>query len=1072
MAYDGSLKFDTKVDSTGFKSGIDKLGSIAKTGLKATVSAIGAVTTAFGAAATSGVKYNAQMEQYITSFGTMLGTAEEAAVLVNNLKEMGAKTPFETADLAKGAQTLLAFGTAADELLPTMQMLGDVSQGNKERFDSLTLAFAQVGSAGKLSGQDLLQFINAGFNPLNEISKMTGESMAELKERMSDGGVSAEEVAAAFRHATEEGGQFYQAMEAQSQTFNGQMSTLKDNAMSFMGELTEGVTNTLKDSVLPTVNDWLGQLQEAFSTGGVEGVVTAFGAVLADACTQLAEAAPGVIELAVGFIQSFIGGVADNAPQLIQAAKKIVWALVDGLVKLLPKEIQKPVRETVNNLKKSFQDGGLRKAINTVGDILKKLGTVITNLAKAVLPPLSKAVDFLAGHLDTLLPLTVGIVAAIKGWSIVQQATKWFSAMSAAITAAGAATSAEALATAASTGALTLKQIAVGVLTGQIGLATAAQWLWNAAMNANPIGIVITAVAALAAGIGLLVAAQDSGVSGTDRLYESSQKLGESFENISIGAENWRNKIDAAKSSMDGFNDSILVSQEDQQKLSEEMETVQSEITEIAKLAAGDREKITDEEVQRLEDLLAKMRDLSQQELELYQGRQDVVLNQMKVLANSSDLTASQFEDMAARIIKASEEETQAIIDKAYEKYVNQVALNDSLLGTAEEFNQDWLDQANETAQADYQAAVEGAEAKHAEILAIESQSYLDRNNVLEDFLLDTVTWNAAFESEQNRFNRAKKYAQENETAELQRYLTGQESLQEEHDGKISELQEKHLLDFNEATIQQAGAWLQRILDAKEAGAILTEDQKQLAKSLITALDSLPEDMNEQGKLALEEFGIGLDDKGNVIYTKGEHIGEKALEGQKAADQNGQNSFLNGQNNAAGFISGLSSKVQAAWNAGYNFVMSALSGQKEAQNSNSPAKETIELGKDNADGYALGLDKNAQKAISSAEKMVSETIAAESKQGDFLRDFWSSKIDVSAMVHKMKAAIAAESGRLSSSISAPASYAVVRDSTHLAQTESGKPSGRYVAHVQVNLDGREAARGIAPFMGEQLAWEG
>ena len=102
----------------------------------------------------------------------------------------------------------LAFGTSAEDLLPTLQMLGDVSQGNKERFDSLTLAFAQVGSAGKLSGQDLLQFVNAGFNPLNEISKMTGESMAELKERMSAGGVSAEEVAEAFKHATSEGGQF------------------------------------------------------------------------------------------------------------------------------------------------------------------------------------------------------------------------------------------------------------------------------------------------------------------------------------------------------------------------------------------------------------------------------------------------------------------------------------------------------------------------------------------------------------------------------------------------------------------------------------------------------------------------------------------------------------------------------------------------------------------------------------------------------------------------------------------------------------------------------------------------
>lgn len=93
MAYDGSLKFDTRVDSSGFKSGIEKLGSIAKTGLKVTATAIGAVSGAFGAAVLSGVKYNSQMEQYITSFGTMLGSAEEATKLVNNLKEMGGQNP-------------------------------------------------------------------------------------------------------------------------------------------------------------------------------------------------------------------------------------------------------------------------------------------------------------------------------------------------------------------------------------------------------------------------------------------------------------------------------------------------------------------------------------------------------------------------------------------------------------------------------------------------------------------------------------------------------------------------------------------------------------------------------------------------------------------------------------------------------------------------------------------------------------------------------------------------------------------------------------------------------------------
>ena len=755
MAYDGSLKFDTRVDSSGFKSGIEKLGSIAKTGLKVTATAIGAVSGAFGAAVLSGVKYNSQMEQYITSFGTMLGSAEEATKLVNNLKEMGAKTPFETSDLAKASQTLLAFGTSAEDLLPTLQMLGDVSQGNKERFDSLTLAFAQVGSAGKLSGQDLLQFVNAGFNPLNEISKMTGESMAELKERMSAGGVSAEEVAEAFKHATSEGGQFYQAMEAQSQTFNGQMSTLKDNAMSFIGELTQGVTNTLKDSVLPTVNGWLEELQSAFTSNGVEGVVTAFGSILADACTKLAQAAPGVVDLAVGFIQSFIKGIGDNAPQLIQAAKQIVGALVDGLIKLLPSEIQKPVKETVNILKRSFESGGLRNAINTVSNILKDLGKVVTNLAKTILPPLAKAVDFLGKNIKIILPLIAEAVVGIKAFKIVQSATKWFDAMKTAIAAAGAATSAEALATAASTGAITLKQIAVGVLTGEIGLVTAAQWLWNAAMSANPIGAIIALVTALAGGLAFLCVSLSNSADDTDILAESNERVAESFGHIADGIEQWNEKVDNAKSSMEGFNDSILMSQEEQQNLTDEMDAVQTEISEIARLASEERRELTDSEVQRLDELFQKMRDLSKQELEFYQGRQDVVLDQAKALSEASNLTAEEYEDMSARIIKAASEETEAVKEKAYEQYSNQVALNKSLLGQKEEYTEEWLEQANAAALADYQIAVDNAEQKYADVLGIEQEGYFNLSQELQDYLTGLSEMRTAQLEEEDRYQKA-----------------------------------------------------------------------------------------------------------------------------------------------------------------------------------------------------------------------------------------------------------------------------------------------------------------------------
>ena len=1075
MAYDGSLKFDTRVDSSGFKSGIEKLGSIAKTGLKVTATAIGAVSGAFGAAVLSGVKYNSQMEQYITSFGTMLGSAEEATKLVNNLKEMGAKTPFETSDLAKASQTLLAFGTSAEDLLPTLQMLGDVSQGNKERFDSLTLAFAQVGSAGKLSGQDLLQFVNAGFNPLNEISKMTGESMAELKERMSAGGVSAEEVAEAFKHATSEGGQFYQAMEAQSQTFNGQMSTLKDNAMSFIGELTQGVTNTLKDSVLPTVNGWLEELQSAFTSNGVEGVVTAFGSILADACTKLAQAAPGVVDLAVGFIQSFIKGIGDNAPQLIQAAKQIVGALVDGLIKLLPSEIQKPVKETVNILKRSFESGGLRNAINTVSKILKDLGKVVTNLAKTILPPLAKAVDFLGKNIKIILPLIAEAVVGIKAFKIVQSATKWFDAMKTAIAAAGAATSAEALATAASTGAITLKQIAVGVLTGEIGLVTAAQWLWNAAMSANPIGAIIALVTALAGGLAFLCVSLSNSADDTDILAESNERVAESFGHIADGIEQWNEKVDNAKSSMEGFNDSILMSQEEQQNLTDEMDAVQTEISEIVRLASEERRELTDSEVQRLDELFQKMRDLSKQELEFYQGRQDVVLDQAKTLATSFDGTAEEYEDMSARIIKAAGEETQAVKDKAYEQYTNQVALNNSLLGQKEEYTEEWLEQANAAALADYQIAVDNAEQKYADVLGIEQEGYFNLSQELQDYLTGLSEMRTAQLEEEDRYQKALEEYRHGQYKNTDESLDALSAVEQEHKENLARIQDEYLANFNEDTLEQAGGWLQRIIDTKAAGEDLTEEQEELARNLILALDSLPDDMNEKGKEALDALGIGLDDQGNVIFTKGERLGEIVLEGEESADPEGENSYSNGKNSADGFVGGVESGFQAAFTAGYNIAKQAMAGQQTAQDSHSPAKETIKLGKDNAEGYALGIEKNAKEAAAAAKDMVTDTIGAISDQSgkySFLDKFGLSKLDVSGMVQKMKAAVAAESYRMSASLSASGNYEVVRDSRYGSETDSNVSDGKYVAEIHVDLEGREVARATAPFMGEQLAWEG
>lgn len=1029
MAYDGSLKFDTRVDSSGFKSGIEKLGSIAKAGLKVTASAIGAVSGAFGAAVLSGVKYNSQMEQYITSFGTMLGSAEEATKLVNNLKEMGAKTPFETSDLAKASQTLLAFGTSAEDLLPTLQMLGDVSQGNKERFDSLTLAFAQVGSAGKLSGQDLLQFVNAGFNPLNEISKMTGESMAELKERMSAGGVSAEEVAEAFKHATSEGGQFYQAMEAQSQTFNGQMSTLKDNAMSFIGELTQGVTNTLKDSVLPTVNGWLEELQSAFTSNGVEGVVTAFGSILADACTKLAQAAPGVVDLAVGFIQSFIKGIGDNAPQLIQAAKQIVGALVDGLIKLLPSEVQKPVKETVNILKRSFESGGLRNAINTVSNILKNLGKVVTNLAKTILPPLAKAVDFLGQNIKIILPLVAEAVVGIKAFKIVQSATKWFDAMKTAIAAAGAATSAEALATAASTGAITLKQIAVGVLTGEISLATAAQWLWNAAMSANPIGAAIVLVAALAAGIGLLCLALDDGKSGEEQLAEANQALGDSFGDVGQAAADFYDGIQNAESRLSQFNDTLFASAEEQQALQDNMQEVQDGITTICKTAAEERRGYTEQEILQLDEYFAKMREIADAQLAIQEAKSDAIRQQAVNEAQTFKGSLGEYQITAQEWIKTAQDQADQQISLIEEQTTTELTLLNQKYG-----NQ--ANMANEAYKAEYDelmarkdASIQAANEEVGAVSSAYQNGYLQRSEHLQAFLDKTKELKGQEEAEEQRYNdRIKELKDElkaieddetlsyNDKARL-RYMK-QDEIQRETDGhyaKLSEIQDKYNEGLTDDVKDELGSWMAMLAQTEQYGGYISEENKKTIDGILDKIDEMPPETRDAMKNAMSPM---LDEMKNAepgLFEK-----------------------------AAGIAGGILNRLKSAFDI------------------HSPSRKTRKIFRQVMEGAEEGFEDEEPKLLNQTAGIAD----------DILKRFQLSKLDVSGMVQKMKAAVAAESSRMSASLSASGNYAALRDSRYNSETDSNVSDGRYVAEIHVDLEGREVARATAPFMGEQLAWEG
>lgn len=256
----GSAKKTSREVTKEWKTASKKIASNVSNAIK-TIKKIGLAVG--GAAATVtlalgkiGLDYNSQMESYTTNFKVMLGSTEAAIEKVEELKEMAAKTPFGMSDLADATQTLLSFQVPAERTNEVLKMLGDISLGNKEKMKGLALVFGQVSSAGKLQGQDLMQMINQGFNPLNYIAQRTGESMEELRDRMSKGAISAEEVEQAFRDATSEGGQFHNGMEEASKTMEGLKSTLTDVIHTKLGEFFQGVSNKIKEA-LPNVIEFV-----------------------------------------------------------------------------------------------------------------------------------------------------------------------------------------------------------------------------------------------------------------------------------------------------------------------------------------------------------------------------------------------------------------------------------------------------------------------------------------------------------------------------------------------------------------------------------------------------------------------------------------------------------------------------------------------------------------------------------------------------------------------------------------------------------------------------------------------
>lgn len=341
-------------------------------GLASIASIISAPFVALGAS----IKSGANLEGLQSEFAVMLGSLDKAKSLTAEINQFAGTTPFSTAGLAGNSKTLLAFGAAGGTVMPTLKMLGDVAGSSQEKLDSLTLAFAQVSAAGKLTGGDLLQFVNAGFNPLQEISAKTGKSMADLRKEMEAGAISSAMVADAFKTATAEGGRFFNNTITQSKTWNGMLSSIGDNVSMAFAAFGMPVIDSLK----PMLANMVGY------TSGLAETAGSFGAAVAGAFALVSNAFGSgqfgdlvSLSLQIGFAKSvnfLIAATRGWVAMMVAGFDTAPGRLMSGLSALFNPSLW----AGLSNVMKSIAEGFIAVLSSGLAPLINKLISVLNRI--------------------------------------------------------------------------------------------------------------------------------------------------------------------------------------------------------------------------------------------------------------------------------------------------------------------------------------------------------------------------------------------------------------------------------------------------------------------------------------------------------------------------------------------------------------------------------------------------------------------------------------------------------------------------------------------------------------------
>lgn len=926
MAADGTIKISTELDSDKAQSAMSKFSGTAKTAMKGVTVAIGVASTALTAMAGYAIKVGSDFEQGMSNVAAISGaTGEELDKLTEKAKEMGAKTKFSAQESTEAFEYMAMAGWKTEDMLNGIEGIMNLAAASGESLATTSDIVTDALTAFGLTAADSTHFADvlaqASSNANTNVGMM-GETFKYVAPVAGSLGFSVEDCAVAIGLMANSGIKASQAGTSLRQIFTNLVKPT-DQMQTAMDEL--GISITDAGGNTKSLDALMGDLRNSFS-GLTDSQKAQYAATIAgqegmSALLAIVNASETDFNALKDSIYNADGAAQEMAETMQDNLKGAVEELGGGLETFAIQVYEKmegPLRgaveyasECVDRLSAAFESGGLTGVVSKAGDIfdeltdriadtseeangiitpLKNMTGAMASIGKGAAPIAVETIKLLARNMDKLIPIASACFAAVKVYGPAMKAAATATKANAAATAIlNKMEKANALQLVATNGGLTVRQILMGVHNGQLTIGTAATALFtkaqlalNTAMSANPIGLVVTAIAALTAGALAYIATAEDQIEKTYGLTDAEKKnliaLHECTDSLNTQREAREESIASIDQEYSGYenllgelqsitdaNGNVKAGYEDRAKvitglLSEalgiEIELLDGQIQKYGEVVQAIEEVILKKEAEAV--LSSMQEDMANS----YKNTEDAI-NKYKTTAQAASDASKRVADATLEVKGAQEQLKSATGDTAgmYPYYKTQLEEAEDKLKSAKKAQEDTTREMGEakTAMEELSAEVDNYRALQEAVATGDAAKIQEALNTLitsyHSYTNEALA--ASEETRQALYEQANGYVEN-----LGLIQDGTIKVADEIYGQMADAAAKTIDNFNQLPggiaqgIQdigpEAGAAMLSALAQADLDGKLSNEGKNALNSLITAIEQSDDDVKTAMKNAVE----------------------------------------------------------------------------------------------------------------------------------------------------------------------------------------------------------------------------